>query len=483
MSVALRSRSSAVRSLSTLIQMPTLDRNRDGPMTVLKPVRRSTSEDPVLTPGPTRRDVSVASSVPTAASQDSAPASPAAWCTALFFGLFALMVAGGVAAHSNWHNPLLIIFIVGLAVWGRAHTVKVTSSQSTEDSHATCLNGVCIVALAALNGPLPALLAAFASELAPFVSSRFHYAGRRSTVSDLACNLACAGGFALFAGVALNTAGDALGHGVAFFLIVFAVSIVADLISLLLLAAHNSLCYRQSSSDDLVRYLEAWRTLFPALALSTAVLVITLWVDRTSGPAAFTFAALAFVSIQGLLARISRVEYELRQERDKVSWLAHHDSLTGLWNRLALDDQLTTATEPASDDRVALVFIDLDDFKQINDVLGHVAGDELLREVAERLVLSARDHDRVFRQGGDEFLIVARVNDEGDAPQIVQRAEAIFENPFSVGGTSVEVTGSLGVAEWPQEANDGEALLHLADSRMYERKALAPARAGSIAAS
>jgi diguanylate cyclase (GGDEF)-like protein len=415
--------------------------------------------------------------------QGSAAASPSAWCTALFFLVFASIVGVAVAAHSDWHNPLVIVFIVALAVWGRAHTVKVTSSRATKDSHATCLNGVCIVALAALNGPLPAVIAAFASELAPFISPRFHYARRRSTIGDLACNLTCAGAFALFAGLVLNAAGDQFGHGISFFLTIFAVSIVADLISLLLLAVHNSLGYRHSSADDLVRYLETWRTLFPALALSTAVLVITLWVDRTSGPAAFTFAVLALVSIQGLLARISRVEYELRQERDKVSWLAHHDGLTGLWNRLALDDQLTMATTPSSGDHVALVFLDLDDFKQVNDVLGHGAGDVLLRAVGDRLVGSAGAQDRVFRPGGDEFLVMARIGDEGDVAQIVERTEAIFESPFSVGGATLDITGSLGVAEWPEEAENGEALLHLADSRMYRRKARAPVRAGSLSAS
>ena len=305
---------------------------------------------------------------------------------------------------------------------------------------------------------------------------------RRSSVSDLACNLASAGAFALIAGVALTAAGEAFGHGAAFFLIVFAVSLVADFISLLLVAAHNYLGYRQSSVHTLLPYLTTWRTLFPALALSTAVLVIALWVDQTSGPAAFSFAVLALVGIQSLLARTSRVEYALRQERDKVSWLAHHDGLTGLWNRLAFDDQLTAATCAPSQDRFALLFVDLDDFKHINDTMGHVAGDELLRAVADRLVGSLREHDRVFRQGGDEFLIVARTDSDEDLGLIVARVEGIFVNPFSVVGSTLEVTGSLGVAEWPHEAETGKALLHLADSRMYEHKAYdARGSAGSTA--
>jgi diguanylate cyclase (GGDEF)-like protein len=411
-----------------------------------------------------------------------APVAPSVWCTVFFFFLYAVIVCVAIVLDSNWHNPLLIVLIIGLTVWSRSHSVKVTSSDSAKDSHAFSLNGVCILALAALNGPLPAVIAAFASEMAPFVSARFHYADRRSSISDLACNLTSAGVFALIAGVTLTAAGEELGHGVAFFLIVFAVSLVADFVSLLLVAAHNYLGYRQASVHTLVPYLTTWRTLFPALALSTAVLVIALWVDQTSGPAAFSFAVLALVGIQSLLARTSRVEYALRQERDKVSWLAHHDGLTGLWNRLAFDNQLTEATAAPSEDHFVLLFVDLDGFKQINDTMGHVAGDELLCAVADRLIGSLRDHDRVFRQGGDEFLIVARTENDEDLCQIVERVDGIFANPFRVAGGTLVVSGSLGVAQWPHEAETGKALLHLADSRMYEHKAYdARGSAGSTA--
>jgi diguanylate cyclase (GGDEF)-like protein len=410
-------------------------------------------------------------SVEDGAGAGAATTSPSVWCTVFFFALYAVIVGLAFVADSNWDNPLLIVLIVALTVWTRGHSVKVTSSDSAKDSHAFSLNGVCILALAALNGALPAVIAAFASEMAPFLSARFHYADRRSSVSDLACNLTSAGAFALIAGVTLTAAGDAFGHGsAAFFLTVFAISLIADFISLLLVAAHNYLGYRQSSMHTLVPYLTTWRTLFPALALSTAVLVIALWVDRTSGPAAFTFAVLTLVAIQSLLARTSRVEYALRQERDKVSWLAHHDGLTGLWNRLAFDDQLTAATSSPTKDRFALLFVDLDDFKQVNDTMGHLAGDELLRAVADRLVGSLRERDRVFRQGGDEFLIVARIDCDEDLTLIVERVENIFTNPFRVSGVTLPVTGSLGVAEWPDDAETGKALLHLADSRMYEHK-------------
>jgi diguanylate cyclase (GGDEF)-like protein len=415
------------------------------------------------------RRASPPTQVATAASGERAT-TPSGWCTGFFFAFYALIVGAAIMLESNWHNPLLIVVIVALTVWSRSHNVKVTSSESTKDAHAFSLNGVCILALAALNGPLPAVVAAFASEVAPFISPRFHYAARRSTVSDLACNLASAGVFALIAGIALTASGREFGHGAAFFITVFVVSLVADFVSLLLVAAHNYLGYAQSSMHTLMPYLTTWRTLFPALALSTAVLVIALWVNETSGPAAFSFAALSLVGIQSLLARTSRVEYALRQERDKVAWLAHHDGLTGLWNRLAFDDQLTDATAGPVDERFALLFLDLDGFKQINDTLGHLAGDELLRAVADRLVGSLREHDRVFRQGGDEFLIVARIETDEDLALIVGRVEGIFANPFRVAGGTLGVRGSLGVAEWPNDATTTKALLHVADSRMYEHK-------------
>src|SRR5271167_2141135 len=158
-----------------------------------------------------------------AGAEGSTQSPPSTLCTGFFFVLSAAIVGAAIAAPSNWHNPLLIAFIIGLTVWTRSHSVKVTTSESMKDSHAFSLNGVCIVAIAALNGPLPAVLAAILSEVAPFISPRFHHARRRSTVSDLACNLASAGAFALIAGLVLTAAGDHLGHGAAFFIIVFAV--------------------------------------------------------------------------------------------------------------------------------------------------------------------------------------------------------------------------------------------------------------------
>ena len=134
----------------------------DRRMSALKPLDRFPSESPPIVLEKSVGEVSATSTARAEPSRDSPPPSPSSWCTALFFLIFALIVAAAVAADSNWHNPLVVVFIVVLAVWGRAHSVKVTSSESTKDSHATCLNGVCIVALAALNGPLPAVLAAFA---------------------------------------------------------------------------------------------------------------------------------------------------------------------------------------------------------------------------------------------------------------------------------------------------------------------------------
>jgi diguanylate cyclase (GGDEF)-like protein len=310
------------------------------------------------------------------------------------------------------------------------------------------------------------VIVAFASELVG-LSPRFQHLGRRVTISDLASNLFAMGAPALLAGVALVFAGDQVGHGPAFLLIVLAVGIIADLANLLLVAAQTFFVFGLSV---VMPYLTAWKTMFPALMLRTGALVIALWVNRSSGPAAFAFAALVLAGIQALLARVARVEYALRLERDKVSWLAYHDALTGVWNRLAFDEQLTRATSTLRD-QIALLFLDLNDFKRVNDTLGHPAGDQLLRAVAERLVGSLRNQDRVFRRGGDEFLVIAHIDREDDLAQIIARVEQIFENPFRVAGATLNAGGSLGVALWPEEADSAEALMRLADSRMYEGKA------------
>ncbi len=170
------------------------------------------------------------------------------------------------------------------------------------------------------------------------------------------------------------------------------------------------------------------------------------------------------------------LETEIRRVRsshDRIEALAHHDALTGLPNRLLARDRFEQAASHAQRSRTlaALLFIDLDNFKTVNDSLGHAAGDQLLRDVAERLVQSVRVGDTVSRQGGDEFLIV--IGDLADEDAVAATAAKLIERlakPFHLGDVEVTATCSIGVALYPQNGNDFESLLKHADMAMYQAK-------------
>jgi len=165
-----------------------------------------------------------------------------------------------------------------------------------------------------------------------------------------------------------------------------------------------------------------------------------------------------------------------RRAQEQIAYLAYHDSLTGLPNRAKLRDHLDLALARAlrHNTSVALLYLDLDDFKLVNDALGHAAGDELLGATAERLRKRLREEDILAREGGDEFLVLlADIEDDPDG-----RAAAVGENlvqalraPFRLGDTEFEVNGSVGVSVFPRDAADAEALLAHADNAMYAAKA------------
>ncbi|MGO9821366.1 MAG: putative bifunctional diguanylate cyclase/phosphodiesterase [Solirubrobacteraceae bacterium] len=166
---------------------------------------------------------------------------------------------------------------------------------------------------------------------------------------------------------------------------------------------------------------------------------------------------------------------ERRRGEEQLAYLAYHDPLTGLPNRVLVEEQLDLALARArrGDAAVALLFIDLDDFKTVNDRLGHAAGDQLLTAVATRLRGVLRDTDVLARQGGDEFLVV--IADLEDEPAHAAEAvgaklhEALSE-PFAVAGAELRITASIGVSVYPDHAADTEALLRHADAAMYRAK-------------
>jgi diguanylate cyclase (GGDEF)-like protein len=159
---------------------------------------------------------------------------------------------------------------------------------------------------------------------------------------------------------------------------------------------------------------------------------------------------------------------------------ALHDPLTGLANRSLILDHLELALARAGRGTTlaAVVFFDLDGFKQINDTLGHRAGDEVLVLVAERLGPALRPADTLGRWGGDEFIVVCEdVERVSDAAAIVGRIAAAFELPFTVAGTEIDVAASIGVAVSAGTDEPG-ALIAAADSAMYRAKRDRPGRKG-----
>ena len=186
--------------------------------------------------------------------------------------------------------------------------------------------------------------------------------------------------------------------------------------------------------------------------------------------------------IKGNLARlVPAVERELRdaavrRERtlaeERLAHLAHHDSLTDLPNRALLQDRLQQAIACAQRDAtlVSFLLMDLDGFKEINDALGHHAGDRVLQQVATRLRGVVRDADTVARLGGDEFAMILPFTDTEGAEQAARKVIAGLERPFSVDGRSLPVHASIGIALYPEHGLNAETLLQKADVAMYVAK-------------
>jgi diguanylate cyclase len=171
---------------------------------------------------------------------------------------------------------------------------------------------------------------------------------------------------------------------------------------------------------------------------------------------------------QVVTARTEGLEAANRQLRH----LATHDALTGLPNRVLLDDRLAQAIAHADRDQqqFAVLVVDLDRFKRINDSLGHRAGDELLNEVARRLSGVVRSIDTVARVGGDEFVIIVSASEQYDAQQVAQRAIDVLQSPVRVCGVDIYTSPSIGIASYPTDGGAAEALLANADAAMYYAK-------------
>jgi diguanylate cyclase (GGDEF)-like protein/PAS domain S-box-containing protein len=202
---------------------------------------------------------------------------------------------------------------------------------------------------------------------------------------------------------------------------------------------------------------------------------VTRWVWERARPR----VEHGVVYVDGIVADVSerhRAAEELAAAQARLEHLAYHDSLTGLPNRLRFHECLELAVSGSDKGHgIAVLFVDLDDFKLVNDGFGHAVGDQLLVHAAERLRAACRREDVVARQGGDEFLILVHGN--GSSDSAAEAAEAVamtvretLGQPFQVADASVYVTPSIGVSLYPRDGDTAEMLLKHADIALYAAK-------------
>ncbi|NJR51850.1 MAG: CHASE2 domain-containing protein [Leptolyngbyaceae cyanobacterium CSU_1_3] len=170
---------------------------------------------------------------------------------------------------------------------------------------------------------------------------------------------------------------------------------------------------------------------------------------------------------------LSRSNAELRLSQDRLSYMANHDGLTGLPNRNLFYERLSQCLEWAdiNQQKVALLFLDLDGFKQINDTLGHGVGDVLLQAVAKRLNGCLRTSDTVARLGGDEFVIILpAIPNSQDVARVAEKILSTLSQAFAISGETISVTTSIGISIYPEDSEEIDSLIQQADDAMYQAK-------------
>ena len=182
-------------------------------------------------------------------------------------------------------------------------------------------------------------------------------------------------------------------------------------------------------------------------------------------------ASLILVFLYGTLRRLNIAQ---RKAQERMAYLATHDALTGLFNRPAVVEHIETRIGDSATPALGgftLLLLDLDGFKEVNDTLGHNAGDDLLKQVSTRIVSALRDSDYVARLGGDEFLVVLpQLSDIEIAQRVAAKLIDAIGKPYTLGVQSAEVTVSIGASRFPLDGRDRETLMKCADLALYEAK-------------
>jgi diguanylate cyclase len=192
-----------------------------------------------------------------------------------------------------------------------------------------------------------------------------------------------------------------------------------------------------------------------------------------------TMAILAIALIISVLdmrleSRTSKLAVSLAEANEELTYLALHDNLTKVPNRALLEERLKHAIGRADREKktFALMFLDLDGFKAVNDVYGHGVGDLLLIEMAKRIGMKIRMQDTIARVGGDEFVLLADVNEPTDAAALAEKLLAIIREPFQIDGHELSMSVSIGIAMYPGNGANQHELLTNADAAMYHAKSL-----------
>jgi two-component system CheB/CheR fusion protein len=174
------------------------------------------------------------------------------------------------------------------------------------------------------------------------------------------------------------------------------------------------------------------------------------------------------VNYVGMFSDITKV----RESQQRIEYLATHDELTGLPNRALFNDRLHLALARAERSResIGVVFIDLDNFKVVNDTLGHVTGDKLLKQAALRLLDCVRSEDTVARLGGDEFVVLLETADRREATLTAERLLSALSASYHFDEHECFISASIGLSMFPEDAADANALMRNADSAMYRAK-------------